>query len=176
MVRGAASSDVIVAADVNAHIGWAYILMTEATQSKFSIDNYFDRALQQDNNNAYAHAFWGYWTLSRHNKNKYHINNNQKAIDHFNKAVKSERDLTLVRYLQISALKDSRNMETLTEAFKVAIRIKKQNEKLDRSLKYKLITLFDYFTYDYQFAVDLTQSVLLLRTSKNVMIWMVIFN
>ena len=160
MVRGAASSDVLVAADVKAHIGWAYILMTEATQNQFSIDNYCDRALQQDYNNAYAHAFWGYWTLSRYNKNKYHISNNQKAIDHFNKAVKSGRDLNLVRYLQISALENSRDMETLLEAFKVAIRIKKRNEKLDRSLKYKLIRLFDYFKYDYKLAVDLTESVL----------------
>ena len=160
MVRGAASSDVLVAADVNAHIGWAYILMTGATQSKFSIDNYFDRALQQDNNNAYAHAFWGYWALSRYNKQKYDISNNQKAIAHFNKAVTSGKDLKLIRYLQISALSEKRDIETILEAFKVAFRIKKRNEKLEPSVNYKLIRLFDYFNYDYKFAVDLTKSVL----------------
>ena len=70
ITRGAASSDKMDAADANAHIGWAYILIAEveSTASDFSIDNYFDSALQLDNNNTYAHAFWGYWTLSRYNK------------------------------------------------------------------------------------------------------------
>jgi hypothetical protein len=162
IARGAASSDKLVAADANAHIGWAYTLLTKAKRkNEFSIDNYFERALQLDKNNVYAHCFWGYWILSGYNEQKYSVSHARKAIEHFNKAVKSEREFKFARNLQISELSRSRDEEALLEVFNIMIHAKERNEKLKPDCRYTLIKLFDHFSLDDQkVSGDLAKSVL----------------
>ncbi|MBU2627308.1 MAG: hypothetical protein KKE61_01715, partial [Proteobacteria bacterium] len=159
LARSAANSDERMAADVNAHMGWAYVMMTKATDKTFSIDPYFERALQQDATNVYAHAFWGYWTLSQYNDHTYDGRGHQKAVDHFNAAVTSKKERQFVRYLQVYALLNSSTVEDLCEAFSVAIHMKDENETPGENIRYRLIELFDRFRSDYPLNIKTAQAV-----------------
>jgi len=153
LARGAASSDKKVAADVHAHIGWAYVLLAEARRKFLDVDKSFEKALKLDSDNAYANVMWGYWVLSTYNNNDYQVGKPEKAIAHFSSAVETGKDLKFVRLLQILALTRLRELNANLEAFKIADRMRAKDETLDMRLKYRFIELFsDYFGYRRQYA------------------------
>ncbi len=65
LARGAASADKQIAADVFAHIGWASLLLNTPEPGgrerpvPLDVDRHFTKALELDQNNAYAHAMLG---------------------------------------------------------------------------------------------------------------------
>lgn len=87
------------AAELRAHLGWADA-MVWLDQRDPGIDPVplYRQALQDDPDNAHAHAMWGSWLLLRRPMQV------DEALRHFAAAVASGRDLPFVRRLQLGAM------------------------------------------------------------------------
>lgn len=90
------------AADLRAHLGWADALVWHDERNP-AIDPslHYQRALQDDPGNVYAHALWGHWLLKRPPPQL------AAAQQHFERAVQGGRDLPFVRKLQLGITVDS---------------------------------------------------------------------
>lgn len=90
------------AADLRAHLGWADALRWNDIQDP-GIDptGLYHEALQQDPDNAYAHAMWAHWLLRNRFAPQAQVDD---ALQHFSAAVAARRDLPFVRRLQLGAM------------------------------------------------------------------------
>jgi TIR domain len=84
------------AADLRAHLGWSDVLVWEDTRSP-GIDPvvHYRQALQDDPDNTYAHALWAHWLLKKPPHNL------AAARGHFEAALRTARDRSFVRKLQV---------------------------------------------------------------------------
>ena len=92
LYRGATSADERTAADGFAHLGWANYLQYREGMTWLDIDAQYQRALDLDSANLYAHVMWGHWMLWPDNEQKYDGGNLNRAVDHFSATLKSGQE------------------------------------------------------------------------------------
>lgn len=95
--RCSVSPDKLHAADCFAHMGWGDFLKSREDQGGLKPDQFYQRALALDPENAYAHAMWGFHILESHGSL-------DGAKEHFARALASGKERPYVRQLQIAAL------------------------------------------------------------------------
>jgi hypothetical protein len=95
LVEGLSTATGRRAADLRAHLGWADTLRARDGAADVDSDAHFQRALQDEPDNVYAHAMLGRQFLMRDRE--------AEARTHFDRAVASGRDRAFVRSLQLSA-------------------------------------------------------------------------
>ncbi len=96
---GAAISKGEEAGDLLAHLGWCEYLRARDAVTGTDPVSYFKKAVAVDASNPYAHSMWGFWLLY-----KDYEQDLPEAQQHFDIAVKSNRDRLWVRNRQINAL------------------------------------------------------------------------
>ncbi|MFC1596212.1 hypothetical protein ACFL4D_02895 [Candidatus Margulisiibacteriota bacterium] len=110
---GAISSDKNEAADALAHLGWAaYLRYREAHFNASQVDVLFEKALNLDDQNTYAHAMKGFWLLFSNRE----LTEAQKS---FKKALASGQHRSFVRGLQLSALLSKHSSDFTREMLRV---------------------------------------------------------
>lgn len=112
------------AADLLAHIGWAYFLRSR--EGVFGADPAaaFFMAVQKNPGNPYAEAMWGHWVLWNHGKLS-------DALVHFSSALGSGREREFVRRLEFAALFDCPSDECAEEIVRTANQVRKEGGKVD---------------------------------------------
>lgn len=111
-------------ADLLAHAGWADFLRWRDGAREFAVDTHYRRALEGDANNPFAHAMWGHWILFTRGAM-------DSARSHFAAAVTSGRERRFVRRIQLAALLNLSNDESLEEVLRVTNEMRINNEPLD---------------------------------------------
>jgi hypothetical protein len=96
---GAAAASGEAAGDLLAHLGWCEYLRARDFVTDADPESYFKKAIAADASNPYAHSMWGFWLLYKHD-----LHDLPQAQQHFDVAVKSNRDRLWVRNLQVAAL------------------------------------------------------------------------
>jgi hypothetical protein len=96
---GAAAASGEEAADLLAHLGWCEYLRARDFVTDADPEGYFKKAVAADASNPYAHSMWGFWLLYKNAPQAL-----PQAQQHFDVAVKSDRDGLWARNLQIAAL------------------------------------------------------------------------
>jgi tetratricopeptide (TPR) repeat protein len=96
LYRGAVDADISKAADAMAHIGWANYLRRLDDRRELEVDAYFQRALEMDPANIYAHVYWACWLLHDSNTNSYGQDRVVMAEGHFGAALKTGRQRPFV--------------------------------------------------------------------------------
>ena len=87
------------AADLRAHLGWIdYLVWRDRRNPDADPGASYQRALQDDPVNAYAHAMWGHWLLLREPGRV------DEALKHFEAAREGGRDAAFVLDLQLGAM------------------------------------------------------------------------
>ncbi|MGD8522705.1 MAG: RING finger protein [Desulfobacterales bacterium] len=131
LYRGAANKNTTPAADAMAHIGWADWIRQRAEMHHLNVRRQFERALEIDPQNMYANVMMGYWLVSKNNQ-KNRQEKIDKAMKHFDIALKSNRDRDYVRYWQFQTLLiGDREGEKL--ALQLANNLRKNQEDLNWS-------------------------------------------
>lgn len=143
LYRGAADARRSVAADVYAHIGWANYLKWRSGQRGIEIDRFYRKALELDPGNAYANVHWGHWTLSPMNGGKYKEPSIEKALHHFDTALKSGRDRDYVVNLTLGALLDSNDPAAPREVLAYALRFRKSGIPIPARRLEKILYSFE---------------------------------
>ena len=95
--RCSVSPDKIHAADCLAHMGWGDFLKSREGQGGLKPEQFYQRALDLDPENAYAHALWGFHILESHGSL-------DDAKEHFERALATGKERPYVRRMQIAAL------------------------------------------------------------------------
>jgi tetratricopeptide (TPR) repeat protein len=121
LARGAAASSGQRAADLTAHLGWADFLRSRDGVGGIQPAAQYERALDLDPGNVFAHAMWGF-EITRTGGSP------SDGREHFRRALAAGRDRDFVRHLQISALLWSRDPEREHEAVRVANEIRTNGE------------------------------------------------
>jgi Tfp pilus assembly protein PilF len=130
--RGVASAkDSQRAADLLAHVGWAYFLRSR--DGVFGLDPVaaYSKAAAQNKNNPYAEAMWGHWILWNQGKLS-------EASQHFSAALASGRQRDFVRTLQFAALENCPNGRCDAELIRVANEIRKENGTIDADTVHRI--------------------------------------
>ena len=87
------------AADLRAHLGWVdHLVWRDRRNADADPGASYQRALQDDPNNGYAHAMWGQWLLLREPGRA------ENALNHFEAARQDGRDSAFVLDLQLGAM------------------------------------------------------------------------
>ena len=112
------------AADLRAHLGWADRLVW-IDEKNPSIDPtpHFRQAAALDADNVYAHAMWAFWLLARL------PGQTASALQHFQQAQKSGRNLAFVRALQLGSMVTSDDLGA--EAIRVLNQMRLGQEVLE---------------------------------------------
>lgn len=112
------------AADLRAHLGWADRLVW-IDEKNPSIDPtpHFRQAAALDADNVYAHAMWAFWLLARQ------PGQTASALQHFQQAQKSGRNLAFVRALQLGSMVTSDDLGA--EAIRVLNQMRLGQEVLE---------------------------------------------
>lgn len=97
--QGAASAQGARKADLLAHTGWAYFLRNRDSGGDTDPQRLYERALQADPSNPYAHAFSGHWLL-------WSRGSAETAQQHFAAALASGREKPFVRTMQLAAYRN----------------------------------------------------------------------
>jgi len=99
--RAAIKSEGEYLADIYAHMGWADYLRQRDGNFGLNPDKYYAKALDVDNDNAYANAMLGHWLLSNNRARK-----PEKGWQYLQVAVNTGNHLDYIRHLQFTALKN----------------------------------------------------------------------
>lgn len=111
------------AADLRAHLGWAdRLVWIDERDPGIDPVPHFRQALADDAGNVYAHAMWAFWLLVRAPMQP------QAALQHFEQARQSGRDLPFVRELQLGSLVTSDELGP--EALRVLNQMRQGQEAL----------------------------------------------
>ena len=123
--RGVTSAkDPMRAADLLAHLGWAYFLRSRDGVFGSDPAGVYSKAVGKDPNNPFAQAMWGHWILWNHGRLS-------DASQHFSSALLSGRERDFVRRLQLSALFNCANDDCSVEIIRVANDIRKEHGLVD---------------------------------------------
>jgi hypothetical protein len=112
LAAAAVAADGRRAADALAHLGWADFLRSRDGAAGLYPVRYYERAIQRDPQNPYAHAMWGHYILQRGGSLK-------EANEHFAQALASPLARTYVRRMQIAALLWVRDPDLENEVIRV---------------------------------------------------------
>lgn len=112
-------------ADLQAHVGWTYFLISREGRGGLDPAEAYARAVQMDRNNPYAEAMWGHWAL-------WNGCNLSDAGRHFSSALASGRQRGFVRRMQLSALLDCSDDESDNEIVRVLNAMRKEQGSVDQ--------------------------------------------
>lgn len=130
---GSVSSDLEKAADALSHIGWANFLRSRDGITGLEIAEYYDRALNLDPDNSYAHIMWAHWLLWQGNKRNEDIDLG-KVQSHFAAALQATDDRDYINRMKFSALNNaSYNSKVRIEFIRFSEEIRQQGGKFDRT-------------------------------------------
>jgi HEAT repeat protein len=135
------SPDKLLAASCLAHMGWGDFLKSREGQGGLNPEQFYQRALALDPENAYAHAFWGHWLI---------VNGNHlaEAQQHFAAALKSGRERQFVRKLQLAALQWVGADENQIELIRVCNEMRKENDLLPEATRSQLLSHIYFMNRD----------------------------
>jgi tetratricopeptide (TPR) repeat protein len=131
--KALAKSKGTMAADIQAHEGWAnYLRYRDGAREGVVVEDNYRKALEKDPSNAYAHAMWGFWILWQGGPL-------DTANQHFNVAVASGQHKDYVRSLQLGALLNRQKDDTDIALLRVANDMRKNNEPLSSEDRHSVI-------------------------------------
>ena len=113
LAAAAVAADDRRAADALAHLGWADFLRSRDGAGGLYPVRYYQRAIQRDPHNPYAHAMWGHYVLQAGGSLK-------EANEHFSQALASPLARGYLRRMQIAALLWRRDPDLENEVVRVA--------------------------------------------------------
>lgn len=127
-------------ADLRAHLGWVYFL--ETRDGRFDLDpaGPYAEAVQEDHNNPYAQAMWGFWVLWQHCDR---VNDGE---GHFAAALISRREEDYVRELQLAALLNCNDEQSDAELIRVANAMRGEQKIIDEETRWRIWPLY-YFHF-----------------------------
>ncbi|MGA6826920.1 toll/interleukin-1 receptor domain-containing protein [Nitrospira sp. NS4] len=123
-------------ADILAHRGWADFLRTRDGRADLNPAVYYQRAIDLDPANAYAHAMWGHWIL-------WSGGTLPDADGHFRQALAGGEHRSYVRRTQFSALQNRQGDESALAQLRAANDMRRAQEVLDASFRRRLFSVFD---------------------------------
>jgi tetratricopeptide (TPR) repeat protein len=124
------------AADILAHLGWAHFMNEKIALREFGYaERYFRQALAIAPPNVYANAFLGNWLLQAGG-------DRAEALSHFQTALATNRERSLVRSLQIGGLDHNDAPGMRSELVRVLNEMRVNREPLDTALQHRLSYLF----------------------------------
>lgn len=135
--RGTAHEQPTLAADALAHIGWAFHLLKGNNEQNFQVDDYFERALELDPDNVFAHVFWGNRCLTNSWRPDYD-DNLAKAKYHYAAAIKSDRYRKYKEYvdrIRLFTLRASSLEGTGTEYIVIVHNMRKNKSPMEPRMK-----------------------------------------
>ncbi len=139
LFRGATFSKGKEAADYIAHLGWAmYLKYRDGRASPGEVRAYYDWALSEDPQNAYAHAMLGFWILFQRGPLL-------DAKSHFKIALSSV-DITArpeIRDLQLSALLNSGGRAGEAETLRVADEMRRAGDAISMRNKDRILQIYE---------------------------------
>jgi len=137
LYQGSVNKDPDIAASALTHIGWANYLRSLDGITGLEIGKYYERALELDPDNTYAHAMWAYWMLLPRNPNR--DMDLAVANSHFAAALETGVDHEFIKELQVDALINAYNdNKAKVELIKVAEEIRQHNGILSRDHRYRV--------------------------------------
>jgi hypothetical protein len=159
LYRGATSANERTAADGFAHLGWANYLQYREGMTWLDIDAQYQRALQLDPENLYAHAMWGHWMLWPQNRQKYKGGNLAMAKNHFAAALRSGKETAFIRDMQFNALFNASGADVGVAVVKIANEMRKQNETIKYAYRQRVIKNYTDLLYTSEYAQGLSQKL-----------------
>lgn len=124
------------AADILAHLGWAHYMNEKIAFREFgNAERYFQQALAIAPTNVYANAFLGNWLLQT-------AGNRAEALSHFQTALASNQERSLVRSLQVGGLDHNDAPGLRGELVRVLNEMRVNREPLDTSLQGRFSYLY----------------------------------
>lgn len=120
-------------ADLIAHTGWADFLRWREGAVDLSPPARYQRALEVDPKNPFAHAMWGHWIL-------FTGGDMNAARAHFDAALGSGRERPYVRSLQLAALLNSEGSAAADELLRVASQARLQNDSVGADSRARVFT------------------------------------
>lgn len=139
LFRGVTLSKGKKAADYIAHLGWAmYLKSQDGNARRIDVQPYFDWAIKEDPQNAYAHAMLGFWMLFRRQPLT-------EVKPHFEIALASiaPTDKAEIRDLQISALLNSGGRDIESETLRVTDELYRQGETLSIGNRRQVLNIYE---------------------------------
>jgi tetratricopeptide (TPR) repeat protein len=127
------------AGDLWAHLGWAEYQKLRADQEAKPVQELFQRALDADPTNPFAHAMWGYFWYERTSLP------DEEGQAHFAKALEANRARPAVRALQVSALVPhpfNSSAPLLRESLRVATEMRENREPLSPEERDRLLQAY----------------------------------
>ena len=137
LTRGELTASGVRKADVLAHLGWAAFLKSRDTGDTSAVAAYYQRALQVDPGNPFAHANAGHLLLWQHGSI-------EAAQQHFAAGLVTGRERAFVRRMQLAALKNSSLDEADASFVHVINDMRQSNESIDEDNRGALYSLY-YF-------------------------------
>ncbi|TKB88380.1 MAG: toll/interleukin-1 receptor domain-containing protein [Nitrospira sp.] len=119
-----------------AYRGWADFLRWRDGRIELKPDVYYQRAIEVDPSNAYAHVMWGHWVL-------WTGGDLADANRHFTQALTVAEHRTFVRDLQLAALGNRSNDECDMAQILVANDMRRGQEPLDATSRGRLYRIFE---------------------------------
>ena len=149
LVAGASGAH---AGDLQAHLGWADVLVRIDGRSVTpDPEASFRRALEADPGNVYGHAMWASWMLRRDTRRSV------EAMGHFDAALASGRDTPFVRSLQLGMMVTSQELGI--GALRVLNQMRVKGETLDPAHKPRIWSYLYAGAYRQADSDRLTQAV-----------------
>jgi hypothetical protein len=130
LYQGAVSAKGQRAADLHAHIGWGNYLKRREGAHQLEVISQFEKAVAEDSQNPFAHAMWGLCIVVAEA-------DLERGQAHFREALKSGRERTYVRRLQLAALRSMDGVPPATETIRVANEIRTNGEELSLDVRYE---------------------------------------
>jgi tetratricopeptide (TPR) repeat protein len=124
------------AADILAHLGWAHYMNEKIAFKEFgNAERYFQQAIAIAPTNVYASAFLGNWLLQTGG-------DRAQALSHFQTALATNQERSLVRSLQLGGLYHNDAPGLRGELVKALNEMRVNQEPLDKSLQGRLSYLY----------------------------------
>jgi hypothetical protein len=129
----AATAEKTLAADIQAHLGWANFLRWKEGAKELEVEASYRAAVELDATNPFAHAMWGLWLAVRGRPV-------EELNDHFQLALKTGRERAFVQDLRVSALLWNENPATMAELLRVADEMRRAGDPLDSERRRRILS------------------------------------
>lgn len=125
------------AADVLAHLGWAHWLNQHLAYKEFgtAAERDLRHALKIDPSNVFAHAMLGNWIIQTNG-------DVSEAVRHFDLAIQTNKERSLVRRLQLGAMTYNSHPELRSALIRVADEMRRNGESLSDRDRRRILTAY----------------------------------